>query len=265
MNSFAIAVLSKNTFRVERKHYDAFWCTDSPLGSNDLFSLVMQQNCSNLSLSDTKFHFNGGTGAIHSPQGTCVVQNNIIWNNDILKELSESASADDVSYSLLESELDAEGTISGEPLFVNAPAATTITTEAANTQTVVLGQTRVLFNAGDWIEINNDGIFRTVSDVVDTDVQTIIFSPALNSPTLPGMRVDLWQDDTSDFVKKYSLMVESPRVDAAHALPYISSDDIDIVGNSRLVGEEQGMGAYELQQCSLCFKIATCRLPGRPF
>jgi len=79
----------------------------------------------------------------------------------------------------------------------------------------------------DVLEIDDDGIPRTVTVVVDDEVT---FTPPIEIASVTGMRVDIWGTGVTDMNVDLKLKFGSPCIDSADDT---ISPDVDIEDNSR--------------------------------
>lgn len=200
--------------------------------------------------------YQGGGGAIaNGPDGQSEISNTILWDDMAVNVPATSeifdyyyGDHDGVSYVFYSDIMGGWGgygadNINADPLFVNAPADWDVCRNTGTTTTleVVDGS---IYQVGDVIEINMDGVARTVTAVVDN---TVTFSPAFSRNTWGGDIVAIWGVGVTNIVFDLSLRANSPAIDAGWAASGYAPA-VDILGNPRPSGATWDMGAYEYQQ-----------------
>ncbi len=194
----------------------------------------------NLIIGNTVTQLGKGAG-VFSFQANPIISNSDIWLNIQLPSSTSNLDGD-FSEPMV---VGLAGNISQNPLFVNAPQGTDVTTATGTTTTLnVLDATRYV--AGQRIEYNNDGVSRTLT-VVNTSTQTLTFSPALSAASQIWKLVTLWGAAT-DPSENFHLQGISPAIDAGSTTVVVGPD---LDGNVRPL-EGNGdfsvitdMGAYE--------------------
>ena len=139
-----------------------------------------------------------------------------------------------------------DNNIDDDPMFVNVPLLRDISTGTGTISTIEVADA-TLYAAGDIIEIDNDGVIRTVSSSSGTTVE---FDPLLAVPSIAGMPVENWGPAATDLEEDLHLNSGSPCIDTGdnHA-PQLPGTDKD--GKPRIIdGDNDGetivdMGAYE--------------------
>ncbi|MFH1377881.1 MAG: choice-of-anchor Q domain-containing protein [Planctomycetota bacterium] len=134
---------------------------------------------------------------------------------------------------------DNGGNIDLNPLFIKVPICSRITTSPGTTTTVRVTNAATDFSIGDVIEINRDGIVRTVTNVVS---DTVTFTPALDIASNSRYSVHNWGPGATDFSIDLQLQPSSPCIDAGTST---GAPATDILGVERPQGLGVDMGAYE--------------------
>ncbi len=138
------------------------------------------------------------------------------------------------------------GTIVGSnPLFVRQPGAMRWTTVAGDTTSVVVSSGGD-FALGDVIEIADDGVARTVTEI---NGNTVVFDIPLGANSTADTRVDIWGQGVSDVDADLGLQSGSPCIDEANDA-HATCSDIEGRGRIDVAGVESDegyadMGAYE--------------------
>ncbi|MCU0663534.1 MAG: hypothetical protein MUC50_14550 [Myxococcota bacterium] len=144
------------------------------------------------------------------------------------------------------------GMVDKKPWFGNAPLETTLTSDAGTTTKVLLGYaTKLLFN-GFVIEIADDGVARTVTNIFNDE---ITFAPPLPGATVAKTRVDVWGPGATDMDVDLYLQSGSPCIDAANGdvAPQLDLDGLSRYDDPLTPNTGAGtpnyadMGAYEYQ------------------
>ena len=189
-----------------------------------------------------------GSGVYHDPEsedGTQTrVADSIVTLNNVYETVEVSGGDLSVVYSSLQAPHSGGGNISGDPLFVTTPLATTVTTENGTDDTVVIEQFNGLIFNGFIIEIGNDGVARTVTSV---DNERVTFSPAFedSASSVRGITVDIWGDNPTSLEVDTTLRTDSPCINAGN--PAATTEATDLAGNPRVVNDIVDMGAFEMQ------------------
>jgi parallel beta-helix repeat protein len=104
-----------------------------------------------------------------------------------------------------------EHSVAGNPLFPSAPAfaANMDVTETPNLSTLVFRNTPTGFAVGDHIQINGDGVVRTVTSVNTATKSITIDIPVPHKVLSHGWLIENWKTATS-FVYDFSLPANSP-------------------------------------------------------
>jgi len=127
------------------------------------------------------------------------------------------------------------GNINNDPLFVNVPLFREYTNAAGTTTTIeVPDATKYNPAAPEIIEINNDGVGRTVTVAAGT---TVTFTPALGSPSVLGDLVENWGPGAVLFDLDFHLQGGSFCIDAGDPNPIYN----DAFGQGTATND---MGAY---------------------
>lgn len=176
-----------------------------------------------------------GTGGVSvvDIDASLVFRNNLVWNGAVTSGGSlfvlESGGTQTIEYNNIDGYCTPgtncmAGNINQLPQLVNAPENVFRTTgaEAANTLAVTGVATDLIAFVGDIIEIEDDGVPRTIT-ALTTD--TITFSPAWDEETAPGMHVSNWKDN-SNVTLDLHLKSDSPCIDAANG-NVAPADDFD--------------------------------------
>jgi hypothetical protein len=116
-----------------------------------------------------------------------------------------------VLYSDIQGGYPGMGNIDSAPAFVNIPKSIDWTIADKTTSTLEIEDTATLHGANDVIEIDDDGVARTVSVVSGT---TVTFAPALSSPSVIDTPVENWGPGATNLVIDLALLASSPCIDA---------------------------------------------------
>lgn len=174
------------------------------------------------------------------------LENSIIWNNTdndghalFLEGESNSYSA---SSSIVSEELAGAGNLVLDPGLANAPVLTRFANRAATVAQVNLVRADETFAVGDLVELGDDGVARTVTEV---SLNAVLFTPELSEPSPRFMRVDLWPRGHTDLTLNLRPGATSPAVDRAASAPAT-----DVSGQPRIdvAGVACDVGAPE---CSI--------------
>ena len=165
-------------------------------------------------------------GAIHNDGASPEITNSIIWENSPGQIHDAGSSSSVVTYCDVSGGYPGAGNKKSDPRFRSIPDFWTVTTEAGTTTTVEVTDA-ALFHNGDYIEIDDDGIRRTVSSTRRT---TVTFSPALDDPSEANTMVTNWGTGLFVPVKEnFHLQASSPCIEAgtnsASGLPALDFDD----------------------------------------
>ncbi len=199
-----------------------------------------------VSLEITNCTFTGNSASMYCG-GMCnlytsiTITNSILWDND-LSEIYNSDSTVTVSHSDVDQGGYAgnNGNIREAPLFVNVPYFGDVTIADGTTTTIEV-VSAILYAVDDVIEIEDDGVARTVPSAAG---MTVAFSPALPSPSTDYMLVENWGPGATDLDEDFHLQSDSPCIDTGIETG-APSDDLD--GNPRPSCSGYDMGAYEYQ------------------
>jgi len=184
-----------------------------------------------------------GTGAgLHTMRTSPLTFNNDIWSNLKLPSTTSNVSGDFTDAQVI----GVNGNRSANPLFVNAPLFTDVTTAAGTTTTVIVRDVgRYLVNHK--LEYNNDGVVRTIT-AKNTSTRTITFTPALPAASQAFKMLSDWNTSTN-VVEDFRLTATSPALDTGSNTG-VALYDLD--GRARVAdGDGNGsaivdMGAYEV-------------------
>ena len=98
-----------------------------------------------------------------------------------------------------------------------------------------------LYDINDVIEIENDGVVRTVTGASGT---TVTFDPALSDPSVAGMLVENWGPGATDLTEDFHIQYDSPCTDSATSVG-APADDLDGYPRPYPLFGDFDMGAYE--------------------
>ena len=213
-----------------------------------LYHWTSNASFANCTISRNSANHGGAISAVSNSSIT--VANSILWGDTAGVEGSEIALYDDgtelsVSYSDVEGgELAAEvdgtstltwgsGNIDSDPLFENPPDFVDWTTGVGTTTTVEVTDASI-HDVNDVIEINCDGVARTVSSAPPGT--TVTFSPALSAPSEEFMAIKNFGIGGS-VPEDLHLRACSPAIDAGDLASDISNEP-------QPNGERINMGAY---------------------
>ncbi|UCD84228.1 MAG: chitobiase/beta-hexosaminidase C-terminal domain-containing protein [Deltaproteobacteria bacterium] len=167
-------------------------------------------------------------GGMYNNGGSPTITNCIMWG-DIAPngpEIYNSPSTPIVTYSDIEGSYTGTGNIEADPQFVNVPDLLDITTADGATTTIEVADA-TLYAVNDIIEIEDDGMARTVSSASGT---TVTFSPALTSNSTIRMIVENWGLSATDLDEDFHLQFGSPCIDAGNG---DVAPEYDMEGNLR--------------------------------
>ncbi len=187
-----------------------------------------------------------GTGqfgaAFYKEGGTLSIANSNIYNNPC-GEIDDTPALEGVAvtYTNLDVDFEGEGNISADPLFVAAPVATTMANYSSSESSVILDRYTGQLLDGTIIEIGNDGVPRTITRIVNSEV---FFEPIYPVET-GNMRVDIWGTSATTMDTDFHLQENSPCIDTGTEAQVVATKDLD--GNPRISGVTVDMGAYEFQ------------------
>ena len=99
-----------------------------------------------------------------------------------------------------------EGNIRSAPKFIHAPRYWDRTKDAGTSTTLKVDYANI-YKTGQVLELDGDGVARTVTGVVSGEVT---FSPALPFASLAGMAVEIWDSGETDLREDYRLRADSP-------------------------------------------------------
>jgi hypothetical protein len=184
---------------------------------------------------------------IYCMGGSVTITNCIVWDNG--DDLSGSGCG--ATYSCIKDPCDAGGTgnITDDPCFVNYYDFKDETTAGGTTTTIAVADAS-LYDPCDFIEYDNNGVARTVTDS-NTTTDIVTFTPALGAASASGVRVYNWGSNT-DVTEDYHLAWDWPTGES----PCINSGDpcgtytgqLDIDGDERILGGRVDMGADEARR-----------------
>ena len=199
----------------------------------------------------------GGTSVIAGTPNTTIT-NSIVWNNrDRSNNLATIGGI--VTYSDVEGGNEIDGNIVSDPLFINTPILWERTTEAG-TETSVKVSHGTNYAIDDVIEIDDDGVLRTVTAVVDnTSNFTVEFIPPLVDASEAGVLIQNWGTGATNLEEDFQLYPSSLCIDAGYNLELMAGDpNRDINANPRFIdgdGDENmtvDLGAYEYGDICEC-------------
>ena len=160
---------------------------------------------------------NSGGGMYNFYTSLPTITNCIMWGDSPEEIYNEGTSSPTVTYSDIEGSYTGTGNINADPLFVNVPDLWDVTTADGTTTTIEVADA-TLYAADDVIEIEDDGVARTVLSAIGT---TVTFTPALSSNSTAGMIVENWGPGATDLDEDFHLSQiaagqgsDSPCVDA---------------------------------------------------
>jgi predicted outer membrane repeat protein len=192
----------------------------------------------------------GGAVYNYSPSEPVII-NSIFWSNGAGAIHDDGSSSTTITYSDVQGGFIGAGNIDATPEFVNVPIETTVTTDPSTNDNVIISNSDSMYLIGYIIEVGDDGVSRSVTSVVG---DSVTFTPALASATVPGMRVDNWGPSATDLDVNFYLQSTSPCIDAADGT---SAPEFDLDGNPRVddtstantgIGPPWAdMGTYEYQ------------------
>lgn len=193
----------------------------------------------------------GGGAVANGPNGLTTISNSILWDDMVAyfpytSEIFDyTYGASYVVYSDIMGGWGGYGysNINADPLFVHAPAQWDACINNGTTTTLEVGDGSI-YQVGDVIEIELDGVARTVTAVAGN---TVTFTPAFPVNTQGGMVVAIWGAGATNLVLDLSLQPTSPAIDAGWNNGG-TAPVVDILGNPRPSGATWDMGAYEYQQ-----------------
>ena len=124
---------------------------------------------------------------------------------------------------------DGPGNIESDPWFVNVAAVRDLTTFATLTHGTVTSfevDDVSLYSLGDVIEIENDGVIRTVTSASGSTVE---FTPALPSRSYEYMRIQIWGAGATDIDEDFHLLQGSQSIDSgdSNAVPAWLTEDFE--------------------------------------
>jgi hypothetical protein len=152
-----------------------------------------------------------GGSSVYGSETTPVVTNSIIWDigSDLISG-GEGAVISPVTYSTVRGGYDGDGNLSQDPLFANTPLATTFTTGYGERNTAIVEELAELPEPGDFIEIDDDGVLRTVVSIEDA---TILFEPMRDEALRSNRRVDIFGPENQNLEVDLRLLANSPAID----------------------------------------------------
>ncbi len=227
---------------------------------------AMYNQGSYLKINNSSFSVNnsitGNGGAMYNDTCDMTITNCIIWGNTAPSgaEISNTGSSTywpTISYSNIQGcslsgaswntsfGTDNGGNIDSDPSFANIPQNIKITNSAGTTTTIEVIDASSYYTAGQVIEIDNDGVIRTISGISDT---TVTFSPALSAASITDTIVYNWGTGATDLEIDLHLQTGSSCIDAGNNIDINDLDDDsdtsenlpilnDLDGNSRFVDD----------------------------
>jgi hypothetical protein len=166
-------------------------------------------------------------------QSQIAINDSLLWaNSDDDQELFRSEGLGNtltIENSLVQANTglgtpDAAGAES-DPLLLNAPLRTRFT-ERAGSPTELRVADLSEFAVGDRLELGDDGVERTVTEVTD---QRVVFEPALATNTARFLRIDSWPLTAPSLDADLHLDLTSPAIDRASDLAPL----LDVYGQAR--------------------------------
>ena len=244
--------------------------SSSPVVTNSIFSINsaagasgrgggMLNSNSSPSVTNCTFSGNvasgGGGGMYNWNSSSPTVTNCVLWGDNAPTgpEVGNDTSSPTISYSEVQGcggsgggwdpsiGADAGDNIDSDPLFVNAPLRTDLTVADGIATTVEITDAATNYAIGDVIELDDDGVVRTVSDVTGT---TVTFASALAAASAEGTLVQNWGPGATDLDLDLHLSATSPCIDTGTD---VGAPPDDIEGTPRPQGSFYDMGAYEYQ------------------
>ncbi len=202
------------------------------------------------------FSSNAGSygGGVYNWDSSPTITNCVLWGDSASTgpELYNSgASSPTISYSDVQGcggsgagwdasvGTDGGGNIDSDPLFVNTPLRAGLTEADGTTTTVEIADAATNYAIGDAIELDDDGVVRTVSAASGT---TVTFAPALAAASTAWTLVQNWGPGATDLDVDLRLLGGSPCIDTGTD---VGAPDYDLDGNPRPSGSYYDMGAYE--------------------
>jgi len=169
--------------------------------------------------------FTGNTSFLTVIEGpsTTSITNSIVWNNSpgTIKGPHINVQPE-ITYSVVEGGYDEN--IDSDPSFINTPSLWDRTTDVGTTTTIKVSDA-LLYSIDDVIEIDDDGVARTVTFVLDN---TVTFTPAYIEPSSLGMLIENWGPGSTNLDEDFRLHVSSPCIDVGNNLVTgIPDQDID--------------------------------------
>jgi hypothetical protein len=166
----------------------------------------------------TNCTFVGNTGGRSVIAGTAntTITNSIVWNNrDRSNNLATIGGI--VTFSDVEGGNEIDGNIDSDPLFINTPILWERTIREG-TETIINVSHGTNYTIDDVIEIDDDGVTRTVTAVtlvMDTPIYfTVEFIPPLGQASTEGMLIENWGTGVTNLVEDFHLYPSSQCIDA---------------------------------------------------
>ncbi|MDP8224095.1 MAG: hypothetical protein P9L99_12105 [Candidatus Lernaella stagnicola] len=157
-----------------------------------------------------------------SPTGEPQVYNNIVLDND-LEDITVFAGVpgDQIAFNNYSTgDGSGPGNISADPMITHLPSGFD-RTDAVGTTTTLEVAVAGEYTTGEYIEIDNDGVAREITDVTST---TITFSPAYSRAVPAGAAIFLW-GASDDVDEDFTLVTGSPCINAGN--PEGAFNDLD--------------------------------------
>ncbi len=215
---------------------------------------VYNGSSSNLTMTNCTLTGNIGDNGdgLYNNSSVSTLTNCIMWGN-YDSEIYVVSGTCTVNYSNIEGDYTGTGNINTPPDFFNIPLQKGETTYS-NTTNRFSHSDSATYSIDDIIEIDNDGILRTVTNVSGN---TVYFTPELLTAVLKVKYVDKWGSVTTSADIDLHINNNSPCIDAGDNSVVTVATDFD--GNDRLIDNPSvidsgngtapivDMGAYEYQ------------------
>jgi Chlamydia polymorphic membrane protein (Chlamydia_PMP) repeat len=176
-----------------------------------------------------------GGGVFNEGSSNPTFNNSILYGNATALVINENVYNDGSSL------VNNYSTIDDDPLFIEHPLFWTLAGGTNSRNHLTLADVSV-FSEGDLIEIDNDGIKRTVLSIIGNDIR---FSPLLDEtiqPTLDFLLIENWGSDTDNIDEDFHLQEGSGCLNTGD---FNLAPDTDIGGTQRPAGGGVDRGVYE--------------------